>query len=44
MLTAHVKQHPASIVLLEDIEKGHAKILQALLEPMSDGTLIDAKV
>lgn len=42
-LTAQVRKHPFSVVLLDEIEKAHPKVLTALLQVLDEGILRDAK-
>ncbi len=41
-LTESVRQRPYSLILFDEIEKAHPKILQLLLQILEDGTLTDA--
>lgn len=41
-LTESVRQRPYSLILFDEIEKAHPKILQLLLQILEDGTLSDA--
>jgi len=40
-LTERIRQHPYSVLLLDEIEKAHPKIFNALLQVMDYGTLTD---
>ena len=40
-LTAHIWEHPFSIVLLDEIEKACAEVTRLLLQVLDDGRLID---
>lgn len=42
-LTTAVKQHPYSVVLLDEIEKAHPDIFNLLLQIMEDGRLTDGQ-
>lgn len=42
-LTESLKKHPKSIVLLDEIEKAHPKVLQILLSAFDEGYITDAK-
>tara|TARA_Y100000588_G_scaffold395272_1_gene522165 strand:+ start:19214 stop:21901 length:2688 start_codon:yes stop_codon:yes gene_type:complete len=42
-LTEHVRRKPYSIVLLDEIEKAHPDIFNALLQVLDDGRLTDGK-
>lgn len=42
LLTEAVRQHPFSIVLLDELEKAHPDILNLFLQVMDDGRLTDA--
>ncbi len=42
-LTAQVIKHPFSVVLLDEIEKAHPKVLTALLQLLDEGVLRDVK-
>ncbi len=41
-LVQHVREHPFTVVLLDEIEKAHPLIFDALLTVMDEGILIDA--
>jgi ATP-dependent Clp protease ATP-binding subunit ClpB len=42
-LTEQVRQHPYSVVLLDEIEKAHPEVFNILLQVMEDGRLTDNK-
>jgi len=42
-LTEAVRRHPYSVVLLDEIEKAHPDVFNALLQIMDDGRLTDAQ-
>ena len=42
-LTAQVSKHPFSVVLLDEIEKAHPKVLTTLLQVLDEGILRDIK-
>jgi len=42
-LTEALKKHPYSIVLLDEIEKAHPKVLQAFLQVFDEGHISDAQ-
>src|SRR3569623_3490348 len=42
ILTAHVRKHPFSVVLLDEFEKGHAHLADQFLQVFDDGRLTDA--
>lgn len=42
-LTAQVRKHPFSVVLLDEIEKAHPKVLTTLLQVLDEGILRDIK-
>ena len=42
-LTEHVRRKPYSIVLLDEIEKAHPDVFNALLQVLDDGRLTDGK-
>ena len=42
-LTEHLKQHPYSIVLLDEVEKAHPKVLKTFLQVFDEGHLTDAQ-
>ena len=41
-LTERVRSHPYSVVLLDEVEKAHPKILDVFLQVLDSGTLTDA--
>jgi ATP-dependent Clp protease ATP-binding subunit ClpC len=43
LLTAAVKRRPASVVLIDEVEKAHPDVLLLLLQILDDGTLTDAR-
>jgi ATP-dependent Clp protease ATP-binding subunit ClpC len=43
MLTSKIRQQPFSVVLLDEIEKGHPSIFDLLLQVFDDGRLTDAQ-
>lgn len=42
-LSEHVREHPYSVVLFDEIEKAHPNVFHALLQILDDGRLTDAK-
>ena len=42
-LTEHVRRHPYSVVLFDEIEKAHPDIFNALLQILDDGRLTDGQ-
>ncbi len=42
-LTEQVRRHPYSIILLDEIEKAHPQVFNALLQIMDDGRLTDGQ-
>lgn len=42
-LTEHLRHHPASVVLFDEIEKAHPDILNLLLQILDEGVLTDAE-
>ena len=38
-LTEQVRRHPYNVVLLDEIEKAHVKVLNVLLQVLDDGRL-----
>ncbi|HYL09909.1 MAG TPA: ATP-dependent chaperone ClpB [Candidatus Acidoferrales bacterium] len=42
-LTEQVRQHPYSVVLFDEIEKGHPEVFNVLLQILEDGRLTDGK-
>lgn len=42
-LTEHMRRHPASVILFDEIEKAHPDVLNLLLQILEDGTLTDAE-
>lgn len=42
-LTEHVRRHPASVILFDEIEKAHPDVLNLLLQILEEGTLTDAE-
>lgn len=42
-ITNHVQKNPASLILLDEIEKAHPDVLNILLQIMDDGRLSDAQ-
>ena len=42
-LTEHLRRHPASIVLFDEIEKAHPDVLNLLLQILEEGSLTDAE-
>ncbi|CAJ1343117.1 unnamed protein product, partial [Effrenium voratum] len=42
-LTAAVRRRPYSVVVLDEIEKAHAEVLNLLLQVLEDGRLTDGK-
>ncbi len=42
-LTEHLRHHPASVILFDEIEKAHPDILSLLLQILEEGTLTDAE-
>ena len=42
-LTEAVRRKPYAVILLDEIEKAHADVFNALLQVMEDGRLTDAK-
>lgn len=42
MLTDQIREHPFAVVLLDEIEKAHPKILDIFLQVLDDGRLTDA--
>ncbi|MGB2791695.1 MAG: ATP-dependent Clp protease ATP-binding subunit [Candidatus Moraniibacteriota bacterium] len=42
-LTEHLRRHPASIVLFDEIEKAHPDVLNLLLQILEEGILTDAE-
>ena len=43
LLTAGIRNHPASLLLLDEIEKAHPEVFNILLQILEDGRLTDAK-
>ena len=42
-LTEQVRQHPYSVVLLDEVEKAHPDVFNLLLQVLDDGVLTDSK-
>lgn len=42
-LTEHIRHHPASVILFDEIEKAHPDVLNLLLQVLDEGTLTDAE-
>lgn len=42
-LTEHIRRHPASVILFDEIEKAHPDVLNLLLQILEEGTLTDAE-
>ena len=42
-LTEHIRRRPYSVVLFDEIEKGHPDVFNALLQILEDGRLTDGK-
>ncbi len=42
-LTEHLRRHPSSVVLFDEIEKAHPDVLNLLLQILEEGTLTDAE-
>ena len=42
LLTDHVRQHPFTVVLLDEFEKGHPNVADLFLQVFDDGRLTDA--
>jgi ATP-dependent Clp protease ATP-binding subunit ClpB len=42
-LTEHVRRKPYSVVLLDEIEKGHPEVFNILLQVLDDGRLTDSR-
>ena len=42
-LTEHLRRHPASVVLFDEIEKAHPDVLNLLLQILEEGVLTDAE-
>jgi len=42
-LTEHLRRHPASVILFDEIEKAHPDVLNLLLQILEEGTLTDAE-
>ncbi len=42
-LTEHIRRHPYSVVLLDEIEKAHPDVFNLLLQVLDDGRLTDGK-
>lgn len=42
-LIAHIEENPNSVLLLDEIEKAHPRVLQILLQVMDDGRLTSSK-
>ncbi|MEX0916535.1 MAG: ATP-dependent Clp protease ATP-binding subunit [Candidatus Spechtbacterales bacterium] len=42
-LTDHVRRNPSSVILFDEIEKAHPRVLNILLQILEDGTLTDAQ-
>lgn len=42
-LTEHMRRHPASVILFDEIEKAHPDVLNLLLQILEDGALTDAE-
>lgn len=43
MLTNHVKNHPYSVILFDEVEKAHPRVFDVLLQVLDDGRLTDGK-
>lgn len=42
-LTESVRQHPYSVILLDEIEKAHTKVFETLLQVLDDGRMTDGQ-
>jgi ATP-dependent Clp protease ATP-binding subunit ClpC len=42
-LTEHIRHHPASVILFDEIEKAHPDVLNLLLQILEEGILTDAE-
>jgi ATP-dependent Clp protease ATP-binding subunit ClpB len=42
-LTEAVRRHPYSVILLDEVEKAHAEVMNVLLQLLDDGRLTDGK-
>lgn len=42
-LTEHIRHHPASVILFDEIEKAHPDVLNLLLQILDEGILTDAE-
>ncbi|HEX2568433.1 MAG TPA: AAA family ATPase [Polyangia bacterium] len=42
LLTDHVRQHPFTVILLDEFEKGHTNVADLFLQVFDDGRLTDA--
>ncbi|QQS15972.1 MAG: ATP-dependent Clp protease ATP-binding subunit [Candidatus Moraniibacteriota bacterium] len=42
-LTEHIRRHPASVILFDEIEKAHPDVLNLLLQILEEGILTDAE-
>lgn len=42
-LTEAVRQHPYSVILLDEIEKAHSKVFETLLQVLDDGRMTDGQ-
>lgn len=42
-LTEAIRRHPYSVVLLDEVEKAHQRVLNTLLQVLDDGRLTDSK-
>jgi ATP-dependent Clp protease ATP-binding subunit ClpC len=42
-LTDHVREHPYTVVLIDEVEKAHPRVLDVLLQVMDEGRLTDGQ-